>query len=101
MQKMTCRLPITIDHARLKIISTTALNGLLDPFASSLDPSALRQILDFRVSPEVQARVDDLATRANLGQLTPGEDAEYEALIDAADMISILKLKAKGLLAAA
>lgn len=82
-------------------MSTSALNGLLDPFASSLDPSALRQILEFRISPEVQARVDELAERANRGDLTPEEDAEYEALIDAADMISVLKLKAKRLLAAA
>ncbi len=81
-------------------MGTSALNGLLDPFASSLDHSALRQILDFRISSEVQARVDDLAERANLGELTPEEDAEYEALIDAADLISILKLKAKRLLAA-
>lgn len=82
-------------------MSTSALNGLLDPFASSLDPSALRQILEFRIAPEVQARVDELAERANRGDLTPEEDAEYEALIDAADMISVLKLKAKRLLAAA
>ena len=72
----------------------------VDPFASSLDHSALRQILDFRISSEVQARVDELATHANLGELTPEDDAEYEALIDAADLISILKLKAQRLLAA-
>jgi hypothetical protein len=81
-------------------MGTTALNSLLDPLASSLDPAALRQILDFQISSEVQARVDELARRANLGELTPEEDAEYEALIDAADLISILKLKAKRLLAA-
>ena len=76
-------------------MSTAALDGLLDPLASSLDPSALRRILNFRISPEVQARVDYLAARANTGELTPEEDAEYEALIDAADLITILKLKAK------
>jgi hypothetical protein len=42
----------------------------------------------------VQARIDYLPKRANNGALTPDEDAEYEALIDGADLITILKLKA-------
>lgn len=68
--------------------------------ASSLDPSALRQIIEFRISSDVQARVDYLAERANNGELTPDEDAEYQALIDGADLITILKLKAQRVLAA-
>ncbi|MBM3752771.1 MAG: hypothetical protein FJW38_02175 [Acidobacteria bacterium] len=81
-------------------MSTASLDGLLDPLASSLDPTALRQIVAFQISPEVQARVDYLASRANDGELTPDEDAEYEALIDAADLIAVLKLKAQRRLAA-
>jgi len=61
---------------------TAALDGLLDPLASSLDPAALRQIIEFRISPEVRARVDYLAKRANDGELTPDEDAEYEANVE-------------------
>ncbi|MCX6606779.1 MAG: hypothetical protein NTV52_24790 [Acidobacteria bacterium] len=56
--------------------------------------------MEFRISPAVQARIDYLAERANYGELTPDEDAEYEALIDGADLITILRLKAKRLLAA-
>lgn len=74
--------------------------SLLGPLASSLDPSALRQIVDFRISADVQARVDYLAKLANEGALSPDEDAEYEALIDGADLIAILKLKARRVLAA-
>jgi hypothetical protein len=81
-------------------MSTATLDGLLDPLASSLDASALRQIAEFRVPAEVQARVDYLASRANEGELTPDEDAEYEALIDGAELITILKLKAQRRLAA-
>lgn len=81
-------------------MSTAALDRLLDPLTSSLDPSALRQIMGYRISPEVQVRVDYLAQRANNGELTPDEDAEYEALIDGAALITILRLKAKRLLAA-
>ena len=81
-------------------MSTATLDGLLDPLASSLDLSALRQIVEFRIPREVQARVDFLARRANDGEITPDEDAEYEALIDGAEMITILKLKAQRRLAA-
>lgn len=43
----------------------------------------------------MQARIDYLASRANEGDLTPDEDAEYEALIDGAELITMLKLKAQ------
>lgn len=88
------------DGVQVTGMSRAALDGLLDPLASALDPAALRQIVGFRISAEVQARVDYLATRANEGELTPDEDAEYEALIDGADLIAVLKLKAQRLLAA-
>lgn len=81
-------------------MSTATLDGLLDPLASSLDLSALRQIVEFRISPDVQARVDHLARRANEGEITPDEDAEYESLLDGAELITILKLKAQRRLAA-
>ena len=51
-----------------------------------------------RVAPPVEERIDTLAKRANEGLLTNDERAEYEALINAADFISILKLKARRLL---
>lgn len=81
-------------------MSTATLDGLLDPLASSLDLSALRQIVEFQISPDVQARVDYLARRTNEGEITPDEDAEYESLIDGAELITILKLKAQRRLAA-
>ena len=43
----------------------------------------------------VQERIETLAERANEGTLSHGERSEYEALINAADFISILKLKAR------
>jgi uncharacterized protein YnzC (UPF0291/DUF896 family) len=55
-----------------------------------------RRLVDFRVDPPVQERIDALAERANEGSLSTDERAEYEALVNAADFISILKLKARG-----
>jgi hypothetical protein len=39
-------------------------------------------------------RIDALAERANNGELSENESTEYESLVNAADLISILKLKA-------
>ncbi len=74
--------------------ATTALDGLLDPLGRCLDAESARRIVELRVSPPVQQRVDTLAERANEGVLTSDESAEYEALVNAADFISILKRKA-------
>ena len=50
--------------------------------------------LEFRVDPAVQAGIDILAERANEDLLSDEERTEYEALINPAGFISILKLKA-------
>jgi hypothetical protein len=60
-----------------------------------LDAVSARRVIDLEIAPTVQERIDMLAERANEGLLSDGERAEYEALINAADFISILKLKAR------
>ena len=71
------------------------LDGLLDPLSRCLDAESARRVAEFRVAPVVQERIDVLAERANEGLLTADEREEYEAIINAADFISILKLKAQ------
>ena len=73
----------------------TALDGLFEPLSRCLDTESAQRLAEFRVDPAVQARVDVLAERANDGVLSDDERAEYEALISAADFISILRLKAQ------
>ena len=73
----------------------TALDGLLEPLSRCLDAESAQRIAEFRVDPAVQARIGVLAERANDGVLSDDEQGEYEALISAADFISILKLKAQ------
>ena len=74
--------------------ASTVLDGLLDPLSWCLDAESARRLVELRVAPPVQERIDTLAERANEGLLTDDERAEYEALINAADFISILKRKA-------
>ena len=71
------------------------LDRMLDPLAASLNAEAARSILDIRIDPEIQVRVEFLAERANEGKLTPEERDEYLSYVEAADLLAIFKLKAK------
>ncbi|HEV8147900.1 MAG TPA: hypothetical protein VGP79_16035 [Bryobacteraceae bacterium] len=80
--------------------SAATLEGLLDPLSRCLDAESARRVAEFQIAPQVQERIGALAERANEGLLTDDERAEYEAVINAADFISILKLKARRQLSA-
>lgn len=73
----------------------TVLDGLLDSLSRCLDPESARRVAEFRVASDVQERIDILAASANEGSLSGDERSEYEAAINAADLIAILKLKAR------
>jgi len=71
------------------------LDGLLEPLSRCLDMESARRVVELQVAPPVQERIDALAEQANEGTLSEDERLEYEALINATDFISILKLKAR------
>jgi hypothetical protein len=71
------------------------LDSLLEPLSLCLDAESARRLVAFRVAPPVQARIEVLGERANEGNLNNEERSEYESLINAADFIAILKLKAR------
>lgn len=73
----------------------TAINGLFDALSRCLDSESSQRVADFHIDPGLQARVDNLAERANAGTLDEDQRAEYDAFINATDFISVLKLKAR------
>jgi hypothetical protein len=75
--------------------TATVLDSLLEPLSHCLDAESARRLVAFRVDPPLQARIEMLGERANEGNLNAAERSEYEALINAADFIAILKLKAR------
>jgi hypothetical protein len=78
--------------------TTTILGRLLDPITSSLSPETARQVADFRVDEQTQARIDQLADRCNAGELTPDERREYDQYVSAIDVVTVLQAKARSIL---
>ena len=76
--------------------SPLELNDLLDPLSRCLDAESARRVADFRISPEVEEKIRIFAEKANEGALNEDERADYEAIINTADIISILKAKQHG-----
>jgi hypothetical protein len=83
---------LSMEHA---IHAAHFMDRVLDPLAACLNREAAVSIIDLRIDPEIQARVEILAERANEGTLTPEERAEYLSYVEAADLLAIFKLKAK------
>ncbi len=77
------------------------LDRLLDPLSEWLTPAAARRLVDFRADAATQARIEELATKCNEGELTAKERREYESFVRAIHLISILQSKARTALAKA
>lgn len=75
------------------------LDRFLDPLAESLSPDVARRIVALRAAPDVQARAEELAAKANAGTLNSEEEAEYREFVEAVDIVSIIQAKARHYLA--
>lgn len=75
------------------------LDRVLDPFTECLTLQAAQKIVDFRPDQETQSRIDDLAAKADRGQLSDDERATYQDYVEAFDLVAILKSKARSVLA--
>ncbi|HEX4145061.1 MAG TPA: hypothetical protein VHY91_16260 [Pirellulales bacterium] len=75
------------------------LDQFLDPLTEALSPEVARRLIELRASAAVQARVDELATKANGGTLSMAEEAEYREFVEAVDIVSIIQSKARRYLA--
>jgi hypothetical protein len=52
-------------------------------------------VLNFRPDPELQARIETLATKSTEGELTAQERAEYEGYVRANKFVAILQRQAR------
>ena len=81
----------------MPVISASArlLDRLLDPIGKALGPDVAERLLALRADVEAQRRIDELAEKANNGDLGPEERSEYESLLAAATVIGVLQAKAR------
>ncbi len=75
------------------------LDRLLDPVGRCLTRRSAQALLNLQADSDLQAYIEDLARKSTAGKLTAEERSEYEALVAAGTVISILKSKARVLLA--
>ena len=76
----------------------TVLDEVLDPVARCFTPDVARQVAALRADPKLQARLDALARKANENELSEEERDEYQAYVEAIDLVSILQAKARQIL---
>ena len=74
------------------------LSSILDHYFEPVTPLFNREmaeaIVNRKPDPAIVSRVLELGRKSNEGTLSEEEREEYECLVDAGDIISLLKLKA-------
>jgi hypothetical protein len=71
------------------------IERLLEPLAAGFSSEMAKYIADFRADREVQARIAELAEKANEGELTDEERQEYADFVEGGTLIAILQAKAR------
>lgn len=79
----------------MSALVTSMLDRVLAPWADALTRESAEQILRFQLDAETRQHIDRLAGRAAEGALTEIEQREYGELVDAIDLLGILKAKAR------
>jgi hypothetical protein len=71
---------------------------LFDAAQGRITPDGARALLDLRFTDAQQQRIVDLAAKNSDGTLTPDERSEYEALVEAGDLLALMQAKARTML---
>ena len=74
------------------------LESVLNPFTECLTREAARRITGFRVDTETQERVNQLADLVCSGKITEEQEQEYRELVEAFDLVAILKSRARAVI---
>jgi hypothetical protein len=78
--------------------TVSALDRFLDPVTACFTPQVAERIASLRLDPELTARIELLAQKANEGILTAEEDDEYKDYIEGGDVLALLQAKARRVL---
>ncbi|WP_145098625.1 hypothetical protein [Anatilimnocola aggregata] len=76
-------------------MSTSLFEQIIEPFAECLTPEAAQKIVAIRADAATQARIDELADKANHGLLTEAEKADYDRYLATSHFVSLLQARAR------
>jgi hypothetical protein len=82
----------------MAIVDVSYFDRLLEPVAQCFTPELAQRLVSLRPNPAIQSRIAELAAKANEGQLTDEERADYEDYVDAVDVIAVLQARARSTL---
>ena len=75
--------------------SSRAFHRGTAPICALLTADQTRRLAELRADPEIADRLAQLAAKANEGELSAGEQAEYEAYIEANNLLTMLQAEAR------
>ncbi len=76
-------------------MADSLLDHLLEPLAQSFTEQQARQIMEWRLDPSQEERLQSLREKANEGKLTEEEELEYKRFVEDLDVIAIIQSKAR------
>ena len=72
------------------------LERFVDHLTRGFTPELAKHFAELpKPDPEFQARLDELADKANEGSLSPEEAAEYDKYVEYMDFVAYVRLKAR------
>jgi hypothetical protein len=74
------------------------LEALAESVAACLDAPSLRAIADMELDSKTRKRLDELAEKANEGQLSADERVENQSFIGVSEFLGLAQLRARALL---
>lgn len=82
-------------NQRMNSTTESIVGKLLGPVFQTLPPETARQIVNLEADPQTQRLITELATKANNGELTPQEEADYATLVETGDILATLQALAR------
>jgi hypothetical protein len=79
--------------------ASNILDRLLSPVVDCFNRESAERLAELQIAPDTRARIEELAQKANEGQLSDVERGEYAEYVQAMDWIAILQSKARESLA--
>jgi hypothetical protein len=74
----------------------TTLGKFVDHLTQGFTPELARHFAELpEPNPEFQARLDELAEKANEGALSPEEAREYDKYVEYMDFVALMRLRAR------